>query len=94
VQERQETPAAPAARIHTETVPPVRRPAATSLALPTPPARDRPPAMSAKPRRVKRGDVALIVIAALAVVLMLMVPFAADWIWPSVSPVPVRPKSG
>jgi len=94
VQERKEAPAPPTARVDTETVPPVRKPAATSLSLPATPTRDRPPAVGAKARRVKRGDVALIVIAALAVVLMLMVPFAADWIWPSVSPVPVRPKSG
>jgi hypothetical protein len=72
----------------------VRKPAAASLAVPQTAVPDRPPAVRAKPRRIKRGDVVLMVIAALAVVLMLMVPFAADWMWPSVSPVPVRPKSG
>jgi serine/threonine protein kinase len=94
VQDRKEEPAAPAPRIDADTVPPVRKPAAPSLPVPPTPAPDRPPTARARPRRIKRGDVVLIVIAALAVVLMLMVPFAADLIWPSVSPVPVRPKSG
>jgi hypothetical protein len=41
-----------------------------------------PPA--AKPRRqFKRSDALLIAIAAAAVALMLIVPLAADWIWPS-----------
>ena len=85
---------AAAVPVPAEALPRVRTAATPAVALRPPSAAERPAAVPPKVRRVKRGDAVLIVIAALAVVLMLMVPFAADWIWPSVPPTPVRPKSG
>ena len=70
----------------------------THAAVPAPPIRMEPvapppPRVTPPPprRRLKRSDVMLAVIAAAAVGLMLVVPFAADWIWPSPAPMPRPP---
>jgi TonB family protein len=71
--------AAPAAVAATITV---ARPQIPAPPPPPPP----PPAPAVKTtarKRFKRSDAMLAVIAGLAVALMLVVPFAADWIWPS-----------
>ena len=75
--------ATPAAVAATVTVP---RPQVSIPPPPPPPARS---IKTAAPRkRFKRSDAMLAVIAALAVGLMLVVPFAADWIWPSPASTP------
>ena len=69
----------------------------TYAAVPSPPIREERRAAPAErvaatpAKRWSRNDVMLAVIAAAAVVLMLLVPFAADWLWPSPGAMP-QPK--
>jgi serine/threonine protein kinase len=59
-------------------------------------AQPSPPPAARKPRRAfKRSDAILIALAVAAVALMLVVPLAADWIWPSSlsTPIPQKAKS-
>ncbi len=73
------------------------RPAAVAVppraapATRAPPPAAAPASIPAPRRRLKRSDAMLIVIGASAVILMLLVPFAADWIWPSPPTLPARP---
>jgi serine/threonine protein kinase len=85
---------------HAAVPPPPIRMEATKATVPPPAARiepvraptpPTPPRPTAARRRFKRSDAVLALIAAAAIALMLVVPLAADWIWPSPSSTP-RPQ--
>ena len=79
---RPSAPPPPPAVAPAPVAPPVR---AEPVATPKPSAPPPPPPKPAPAphKRIRRNDVLLIVIGVAAVLLMLLVPLAADWIWPS-----------